>query len=124
MAEIRNLVLSATKATTSGNTWRLTVQYDCELKDKELKFDFDYEDWFEVWEDDVFNDDKLTGKVGRSVFDPSTNLVKRTLTTTIDGSKLNTEIGREEIYVKVFLKNDTLNYPPLCKRSNTLYLKP
>jgi hypothetical protein len=124
MAVIRNVVFSATKATPNSNTWRLTVQYDCEIKDKELKYDFDYEDWFEVWEDDPFNDDKLTGKVGSSVFDPSTNLVKRTLTTTIDGSRLNTEIGREELYVKVFLKNDTLNLQYPTKRSSNLHLKP
>lgn len=124
MAEIRNIVLSATKATTSGNIWRLTVQYDLAIKDKELKLDFDYEDWFEVWEDDPFNDDKLTGKVGRSEFDPSNNLIRRTLTTTIDGSKLNTEIGKEEIYVKVYLKNDTLDYQYPPKRSNNLRLNP
>lgn len=124
MANIRNIVLSATKATSTGNIWRLTVQYECEIKEKELKSDFDYEDWFEVWEDDPFNDDKLTRKVGQSEFNPSSNLIRRTLTTTIDGDKLNTEIGREEIYVKVYLKNDSLDLLYEPKRSGNLYLKP
>jgi len=124
MAEIKNIALKATKSTTSGNTWQLTVQYDCVLTEKELRYDFDYKDSFEVWEDDPFNDDKLTGKVGVSFFDPSTKLVKRTLTANINGSTLNTEIGGEEIYVKVFLENTTLNiqYPP--KRSGNLSLDP
>lgn len=124
MAEIKNIVLKATKATDSRNIWRLTVQYDCVIKDKELKLDFDYEDWFEVWEDDPFNDDKLTGKVGRSQFDPSNNLTQRTLTTTIDGERLNTELGKEEIYVKVYLKNDTLDILYPVKRSGNLSLNP
>ncbi|MEG4323371.1 MULTISPECIES: hypothetical protein [unclassified Microcoleus] len=124
MANITNIVFSATKATNTRNSWRLMVQYDCQINDKELKLDFDYEDWFEVLEDDTFNDDKLTGKVGISVFDPSTNLTKRTLAAIIDGDKLNTELGKEELYVKVYLKNDTLDLIYSPKRSGNLSLKP
>jgi hypothetical protein len=124
MADIRNIVLKATKSTASGNIWQLTVQYDCVLTEKELRYDFDYKDWFEVYEDDVFNDDKLTGKVGVSVFDPSTRVTKRTLTANINGSTLNTEWFGEEIYVKVYLKNDSLNIQYPGKKSNSLYLDP
>jgi hypothetical protein len=124
MAEIRNIVFSATKTTPTSNTWQLKVQYDCESSDIELRNDYVFEDWFEVWEDDPFNDDKLTGKVGSSTFNPSTNFVKRTLTTTIDSNRLNTEIGREELYVKVFLKNVSLTIQMPTKRSTNLHLKP
>lgn len=124
MAEIRNIVFSATKTTPFNNTWQLKVQYDCEASDIELRNNYEFEDWFEVWEDDVLNDDKLTGKVGSSTFNPSTKLTERTLTTTIGRSTLNTEIGREELYVKVFLKNISLTIQMPTKRSTNLYLKP
>jgi hypothetical protein len=124
MAEIKNIALKATKTTTSGNIWQLTVQYDCVLTEKELRYDFDYKDSFEVWEDDPVNDDKLTGKVGVSFFDPSTKVVKRTLTANINGSTLNTEWFGEEIYVKVFLENTTLNLQYPSKRSGNLSLDP
>jgi len=121
MAEIKNIELRATE--TSSKIWKLTVKYDCVLTEKELGLDFDYKDWFEVWEDDLDLDNKLTGKVGVSVFDPSTKITKRTLTANISASTLNTELfGTEEIYVKVYLKNTTLNIQYPTKESGLLYL--
>lgn len=123
MATIKNIVASAKKSTTTGDTWTITAEYDFEVNDEELRLNFKYKDCFEVWEDDTFNDDKLTNKVSCSVFKPSANLTKRTLTASISSGKLNTEWMGEEIYVKVYLENYTLNlaYPP--KRSSNLYLK-
>jgi|SRR4028118_173957 len=123
MATIRNIVTSAKKSTTTGDNWTITAQYDFEVNDDELRLGFKYKDCFEVWEDDTFNDDKLTKKVSCSVFKPSANLTKRTLTASISSGKLNTEWMGEEIYVKVYLENYTLNlaYPP--KTSSNLYLK-
>jgi hypothetical protein len=123
MATIRNIVTSAKKSTTTGDNWTITAQYDFEVNDDELRLGFKYKDCFEVWEDDTFNDDKLTKKVSCSVFKPSANLTKRTLTASISSGKLNTEWMGEEIYVKVYLENYTLNlaYPP--KASSNLYLK-
>ncbi len=123
MAKIRNIVTSATKATTTGDTWTITAQYDCEVNDEELRLGLKYKDCFEVWEDDTFNDDKLTKKVSGSVFKPSANLTKRTLTASISSGKLNTEWMGEEIYVKVYLENYTLNLPYPPKTSSNLYLK-
>lgn len=123
MANIRNIVTRAEKDTTTPDTWKITALYDFEVNDDELKLGFKYKDCFEVWEDDTLNDDKLTKKVSCSVFKPSANLTKRTLTTKISNGKLNTESMGEEIYVKVYLENYTLNlaYPP--KSSSNLYLK-
>jgi hypothetical protein len=124
MAEIRDIVFSATKTTPNSNTWQLQVQYKCEVSDIELRNNYEFEDGFEVWEDDVFNDDKLTGKVGGSIFQPLTKFTERKLTTTINGDRLNTEIGKEELYVKVFLKNVSLTIQMPTKRSSNLHLKP
>jgi hypothetical protein len=123
MANIRNIVTRAEKDTTTPDTWKITALYDFEVNDDELKLGFKYKDCFEVWEDDTFNDDKLTKKVSGSVFKPSGNLTKRTLTASISNGKLNTELMGEEIYVKVYLENSTIDfaYPP--KRSSNLYLK-
>jgi len=122
MAEVRNVLFKATKSTPGGNIWQLTVQYDCVLTEKELKYDFDYKDWFEVWEHDYYNShDKVTKKgVGVSTFDPSTKLIRRTLTANVNGNDLDTQVGKEWLYAKVFLKNDTLNilYPAI----NSAYL--
>jgi hypothetical protein len=123
MANIRNIVTRAEKDTTTGDTWKITALYDCEVNDEELRLGLKYKDCFEVWEDDTFNDDKLTKKVSCSVFKPSANLTKRTLTASISSGKLNTELMGEEIYVKVYLENDTLNLPYPPKRSSNLYLK-
>jgi len=124
MADIKNIVFKATKSTTGGNIWQLTVQYDCVLTEKELRYDFDYKDWFEVWEDDPVTDNRLAKNLGVSVFDPSTKITKRTLTANVSGSTLNNEVFGEELYVKVYLKNDSLNIQYPSKHSGLLYLDP
>jgi hypothetical protein len=122
MASITNIVLSATKTTGAGDTWRLTATYDAVFSKFELDA-FTYRDGFVVWEDDPFDNDKLTGVVGVSVFNPTTSPTKRTITTTISGDTLDTELGEEEIFVIVRLRNLDLNILQ-TKKSNTLHLKP
>ena len=56
MASITNVVLSATKSTGAGNTWKLTVTYDAVFSKFELD-NFNFRDGFVVWEDDIFSDD-------------------------------------------------------------------
>jgi hypothetical protein len=122
MASITNIVFSATKSTTSGDNWKLTVTYDAVFSAFELA-NFTFRDGFEVWEDDPINDDKLTGVVAVSTFNPSVSPTRRTLTTTISGDTLDTELGQEELYTIVRLRNLDLNVLQ-TKKSNILQLKP
>jgi hypothetical protein len=122
MAFITNIALSATKVTGAGDSWRLTVTYDAVFSKFEID-NFTFRDGFVVWEEDPVDDDKLTGVVGVSVFNPSASPTRRTLTTTISGDTLDTELGQEEIYTVVRLRNLDLNIL-WQKKSSVLTLSP
>ena len=49
MADISNIRLAAQKATSGGNTWKLTVTYDAIFSPFEIA-NFTYRDGFVVWE--------------------------------------------------------------------------
>ena len=76
-----------------------------------------------MWEDDPVDNDKLTGVVAVSVFNPTASPTKRKLTITISGDTLDTELGQEEIFVVVRLRNLDLNIL-YTKTSNVLHLSP
>jgi hypothetical protein len=110
MADITNITLSATKVTGGGNNWDITVKYNARFSQFEFQTgNFDFRDGFVLWEDDPFSDDQLTGVVAVSVFNPNTAVVARTMTHRINGDTLDTELGQEELYAIVRLRNLGLN---------------
>ncbi|MFN3980002.1 MAG: hypothetical protein ACK4SA_06430 [Caldilinea sp.] len=109
----------------SSNKWRLTVKYTATFSPQEVNppLNFTFRDAFQIWEDDPVNDDQITGYVAVSTFNPSSTSVARTLTHEISGDALDTELGGEEIKVRVRLRNVDLNYP-IHKWSKTIALAP
>lgn len=127
MAKIKNVKLSAAKATGQGNMWVLTVTYDAEFSSYEVA-NFNFRDGFVVWERDPAPnpDDRLTGLVGISEFNPTVTPTKRTMKHTISGATLNTEQGVhdvEELYVEVAITNLDLDIST-TQKSITLHLNP
>jgi len=124
MADIADIRLSATKVTGGGNNWDITVRYNARFSQFEFQTgNFDFRDGFVLWEDDPFSDDQLTGVVAVSVFNPNGPVVARTLTHRISGDTLDTELGQEELYAIVRLRNLGLNLLYTAK-SPTLNLSP
>jgi hypothetical protein len=124
MASITNISLSATKVTGAGNNWDVTVRYNANFSTFEWQTgNFTFRDGFVLWEEDPIWDDKLTGVVAVSTFNPNAAVVTRTLTHRISGSTLNTEWGQEELYARVRLRNVDLNIL-YTKKSSTLNLSP
>lgn len=114
MASITKTKISAQKSSDSGNVWDITVEYDAIFSSWELnEANFSFRDGFVLWEDDDFSDDLLTGVVGVSVFNPTTSPTHRKMSVRIDGGTLDTELGEEELYAQVRLRNLQLNllYP-------------
>ncbi len=125
MASIANVRLSAKKSTGAGNNWDITVKYTAKFSEYEWKTaNFKFKDGFMLWESDTFSDDRLTGVVSGSVFNPNAATVERTLTHHISGSTLNTEWGEEELYVVVRLQNIDLNLPLYTRKSGILDIDP
>lgn len=127
MAAIRNIRLSAKKETGTGNRWQITVNYDAHFSQHEVDT-YEFRDGFVLKEDDSGSwfggsDDRLTGVVAVSRFNPNARVVPRTLTHTISGDTLDTELGEEELYVVVRLRNLDLNWL-YTERSSKLYLSP
>lgn len=106
MATITNAKLTLTKG--AGPNWTARVTYTAKFSQFEVN-NFNFRDGFVLWEDDPFNDDQITGVVGVSVFNPNTMSVTRTLSAVVNQDDLDTEIGQEEIYAKVRLRNLELN---------------
>lgn len=107
-----------------GNKWILSVTYEANFSEQEVKQQYNFRDSFVVREDDQFNDDKLTGPLSVGTFKPSGNKVKRTLRAEVKGDVLNTEPGAEEIYVVIYLENLDLNVQFPTKSSNSISISP
>ena len=109
----------------SSNLWRFTVLYDATFSQFEVD-NFTFLEGFEIWEEDTFKDDQVTKLVGKVRFKPSkTQELQRKLVGEVSGSALDTELGAEEIYVKVKVEN--LTVPGLLaavKNSKVINLAP
>ena len=81
-------------------------------------------DSIQIWEDDPFSDDQITGWVGASNFNPAENSVTRDLTAVVNGDDLDTELGGEEIYARIRLRNFTTGGVPLVKKTGVINLAP
>lgn len=111
------------------NTYSLNVIYQVKFDPFEIA-NFKFREGFVLWEeDDTSSDDMLTGVVSVKEFAPKDLLLSqdliatRTLTFTISGDVLDTELGGEELYAMVRLRNLNLNIL-FEKRSTTLPLAP
>jgi hypothetical protein len=107
----------------AGNQWRLSVTYTATFSAFEVA-NFNFRDAIQVWEDDPFDDDRLTGWRNDANFNPGAASVVRTKTTTVSGDTLDTELGGEEIFMKIRLFNVDLNTPPVVKSSSNINLAP
>jgi hypothetical protein len=108
-----------------NNIWRFTVFYDAAFTQFEVD-NFTFLEGFEIWEDDNFYPDKVTKLVGKVQFKPSkTQEPQRKLVADVSGYALDTELGAEEIYVKVRIQNLTIPFlPPTERNSNIINLAP
>src|SRR4029077_20143512 len=63
----------------SGNTWTLRVRYTATFtnQEKDAPLNYVFRDSIQIWEDDLFSDDQITGWVSASNFNPSENSVVR-----------------------------------------------
>jgi len=79
----------------SGNKWTLRVTYTATFtnQEKDPPLNYIFRDCIQIWEEDPFSDDQITGWVASSNFNPSENSVVRRLTTVVDGNDLDTELG-------------------------------
>jgi hypothetical protein len=109
----------------SSNLWRFTVLYDATFSQFEVD-NFTFLEGFEIWEEDTFDDDQVTRLVGKVQFNPSKiQELKRKLVAEVSGTTLDTELGAEEIYVKVKVENLTVpGLLPAVKNSKTINLAP
>lgn len=128
MPEIKNIKLSAAKATNQGNMWELTVIYDAHFSAREIDDNLNFRDSFVVWERDPAPnpDDMLTGLVGISEFSPTATPTRRTMKHTISGATLDTEQGEydvEELYVEIGLTNVDYGINKM-RKSSILRLNP
>ena len=126
MAFISNIKFSATKTAGVQHSWKVTVKYNANFTPYELSTgNFRFKDSFAVWEDDSWpnSDDRVTGEVGGSVFNPTASPTVRTLTYTLTNSEraIADEIFGEELYAVVKLTNIDLNVP-YTKKSATLHI--
>lgn len=113
-------------ASQSGNVWTLKATYTATFTDQEKNppLNYIFRDSIQIRESDTFSDDNITGFVSANNFNPSTNSVQRTLTVVVNGSDLDTELGGEEIYAKIQLRNFTTGGVPLVRKTAVINLSP
>lgn len=110
----------------AGNTWTLRVTYTATFtnQEKDAPLNYTFRDSIRIMESDTFSDDSVTGWVSASNFNPSANSVQRTLTAVVSGNDLDTELGGEEIYAKVQIRNFTTGGVPLVRKTSIVNLAP
>lgn len=113
-------------ASKSGSLWTLKVTYTATFTDQEKNppLNYTFRDSVRICESDTFSDDNITGFISASNFNPSANSVQRTLTAVVKGDDLDTELGGEEIYAKIQLRNFTTGGVPLVKKTAVINLSP
>ena len=115
--------LEGGKVPGTPDTYELTVTYTAKFSPFEVQ-NFKFREGFVLWDEDgLTDDDMLTGVVGVSVFDPSQQTVTRTMKHRISGDTLDTDLGAEELYAIVRLRNLGINCL-VKKRSTILPLSP
>ena len=114
------------QASQSGNTWTLKVTYTATFTNQEKNppLNYTFRDSIRIREDDPFSDDTVTGWVAASNFNPAANSVVRTLTAVVSGDDLDTELGGEEIYAQIRLRNFTTGGVPITKKTVNVNLAP
>ena len=110
----------------AGRTWTLRVTYTATFtnQEKDAPLNYTFRDSIRIMESDTFSDDSVTGWVSASNFNPSINSVQRTLTAVVNGNDLDTELGGEEIYAKVQIRNFTTGGVPLVRKTSIVNLAP
>ena len=113
-------------ASKPGNTWTLRVTYTATFtnQEKDAPLNYTFRDSIRIMEDDPFDDDNVTGWISATNFNPSANSVVRHLTAVVNGDDLDTELGGEEIYAKIRLRNFTTGGVPLERRTAVINLAP
>jgi hypothetical protein len=105
--------------------WQLSITYTAKFSSFEVAT-FNFRDAIQVWESDGWfsDDDRLTPWRNNVTFNPDSREVVRTKTTTVSSDDLNTELGAEEVYLKIRLFNSDLDTTPIIKNSPTINLAP
>jgi hypothetical protein len=118
--------IQAIQASQSGNTWTLVVRYTATFtnQEKDPPLNYTFRDSIRIREDDPFVDDTITGWISASNFNPSTNSVVRTLTAVVNGNDLDTELGGEEIYAQIQLRNFTTGGVAIIRKTANINLSP
>ena len=113
-------------ASQSGNTWTLRVRYTATFtnQEKDAPLNYTFRDSIRIMESDTFSDDSVTGWVSATNFNPSANSVQRTLTAVVNGNDLDTELGGEEVYAKIQIRNFTTGGVPLVRKTSVINLSP
>ncbi|HEX8852551.1 MAG TPA: hypothetical protein VF754_03640 [Pyrinomonadaceae bacterium] len=106
MASISNIQFSAKKSAGDDRAWVVEVRYDASFLADELSKKYQFSDHCELYDDDPSFDDYLASG-GNISFVPTTSPVKRVITIDTTETTLDTDVGNEELYVIVFLKNQT-----------------
>jgi hypothetical protein len=119
------------QASKSGNNWTLTARYTATFtnEERDAPHNYTFRDSIKIMESDeggLFGgaDDPITGWVTARNFNPAENAVTRTVSTVVNGSDLDTEIGGEEVYAKVQLRNFTTGGLPVVKKTGRINLAP
>jgi len=110
----------------SNNNWRITVRYTATFTAQETNppLNYTFRDTIQIREDDPISDDHVTGWVAASNFNPAATSVLRTLTTIVNGDDLDTELGGEEIFARIRLRNFTTGGVPLERNTPVINIAP
>ena len=108
-----------------GSNWKLTVKYTATFSaDEATTHNYTFRDSISIREDDTSDDDVVTGFVAASNFNPSGLSVQRTLVANVNEEDLDTELGGEEIYAKIRLRNVTTSGVSMHKNTAIINLAP
>lgn len=90
-------------AQQSGGNWTITFSRTLNFTPFEVRNEFPFQAWAELWEQDESDDDFLGSSRVSNVSPRSGTTMTATFRRT--SSQLDTELGGEEIYAKALLKN-------------------
>ena len=106
-------------ASVNGSTWTFKVAYRATFTQDEVNAHFKFADKVRIMEDDMSDDDIVKNWSSEEPWVPDDTQDEWIWTVRVNEDNVDTELGGEEIYGQIALRNVTTSSPSIVRSSPT-----
>ena len=111
-------------ASVNGSTWTFKVAYRATFTQDEVNAHFKFADKVRIMEDDTSDDDIVKNWSSEEPWVPDDTQDEWIWTVRVNEDNVDTELGGEEIYGQIALRNVTTSSPSIVRSSPNINVSP